>query len=231
MPETAKTQDILLVEDDARTADTVALYLRHGGYRVSVEHDGQKGLDRALAGGFDLLILDWMLPGVDGPEICKQVRAQSDVLILMLTARVAEHERLEGFDVGADDYVAKPFSPREVLARVNAMMRRSRNDTKDYPLLRVGSVTINEEQHRVDVRGERVELTPAEYAILTRLVKARGKVFSRESLLSDCAPDALSRTVDVHIKNLRFKIEEDRGNPRLLHTVFGTGYKFEDVDE
>ena len=224
--DTGSRRRVLVVEDDRRTADTIALYLRHSGYTVFVENDGAQGLERALREPFDLLILDRMLPGVEGSDICRRVREEREVPILMLTARVTEREKLEGFDAGADDYVTKPFSPRELLARVSAMMRRPWSRDNVPETISVGPVVLDPNSGETVVRGETVSLTRSEFQILQKLAMAPGRVYSRAQLLECCGPDALERTVDAHVKNLRSKIELDRANPKLVKTVFGRGYCF-----
>lgn len=240
---------VLIVEDEAKTASTVALYLRHAGIDVEVALDGSTGLEKARSGGragpFDLVILDVLLPGVDGREICRRVRAASAVPIVMVTARATEEDRIEGLDLGADDYMPKPFSPRELVARVRANLRRARmsgdgeaarGDDRPgaAPPIRRGGLTIDLERREarlVDRRGERVaELTAAELALLTSLAERPGAVWSRQRLLArlPAAPGSDGRderTVDAHVKNLRRKLEPDRRRPRYLKTVFGAGYK------
>ena len=218
---------VLVVEDDRTTADLVALYLRHAGFRVSVEHAGDKALARLRDERFDLLIVDVMLPGATGLEICRQVRASGTAGVILLTARTAEADRIEGLELGADDYVPKPFSPRELVARVRAVLRRRPRDTGD--LLVRGDIAIDRATRIVTVRGAPVELTPSEFAILELLAQRPGHVRSRAQLL-EVLPGArgenLERTVDVHIRNLRRKIEREPSDPRVVQTVLGTGYRF-----
>jgi DNA-binding response OmpR family regulator len=218
---------ILVVEDDRTTADLVALYLRHGGFRVHVEHGGDRALARLAEERFDLLVLDVMLPGASGLEICRRVRERQSCAIILLTARTSEEDRIAGLDLGADDYVPKPFSPRELVARVRAVLRR-RPPGADDVLVR-GDLTIDRATRTVTVQGRSVELTPSEFAILEALASRPGHVRSRAQLL-DVLPgertENLERTVDVHVRNLRRKIEAVPAEPRYVLTVLGAGYRF-----
>ncbi len=239
---------VLIVEDEAKTASTVALYLRHAGIDVEVALDGSTGLEKALAGPFDLVILDVLLPGVDGREICRQVRESSAVPIVMVTARATEEDRIEGLDLGADDYVPKPFSPRELVARVRANLRRARMSGEsgesgggtpggDPPTLRRGTLEIDRARHEARLAGRDLGLTAAELELLAALAERPGVVWSRERLLARLpvagrtADGRDLRTVDAHVKNLRRKIEapsreRDAGTRALwVRTVFGAGYK------
>jgi DNA-binding response OmpR family regulator len=218
---------VLVVEDDRTTADLVALYLRHAGFRVHVEHRGDRALERLDEQSFDLLVLDVMIPGASGLEICRRVRERSGSGIILLTARTGEEDRIQGLDLGADDYVPKPFSPRELVARVRAVLRR-RPPGSDQRLVR-GDLTIDRGSRTVSVQGRVVELTPSEFAILEMLATRPGRVRSRAQLL-DALPgersDNLERTVDVHVRNLRRKIEAVPAEPRYVQTVLGAGYRF-----
>jgi DNA-binding response OmpR family regulator len=232
---------VLIVEDEAKTASTVALYLRHAGIDVEVALDGKTGLEKALGEPFDLVVLDVLLPGVDGREICRRVRAASAVPIVMVTARATEEERIEGLDLGADDYVPKPFSPRELVARVRANLRRARLIREaggapgdgGPPPLRRGALEIDRARHEARLAGRPLGLTAAQLELLAALAERPGVVWSRERLLArlPAAPGSNvrdTRTVDAHVKNLRRKLEPDRGGrgrPRYLKTVFGAGYK------
>jgi DNA-binding response OmpR family regulator len=220
---------ILIVEDEAKTASTVALYLRHAGMEVAVASDGRTGLDQARAGGFDLLILDVMLPGIDGREICRAVRAESPVPILLVTARTAEEDRIEGLELGADDYVAKPFSPRELVARVRANLRRARLEAEASPaLLRRGPLVIDRARREARLGGRVLPLTPTELELLTALAERPGVVWTRRRLLErlpGAGAERSDRAIDAHVKNLRAKLEPDLGGPRWVSTVFGVGYK------
>lgn len=230
---------ILIVEDEAKTAATVALYLRHAGMTVEVVQDGAAGLERALGGGFDLLLLDVLLPGVDGREICRRARAASTVPIVLVTARTTEEDRIEGLDLGADDYVSKPFSPRELVARVRANLRRAAlTRGSDGPAeagvapVRRGPLTIDGARREARWGGRRLDLTPTELALLSALAERPGVVWPRERLLARLPAGAAERdprTVDAHVKNLRRKLEPAlRSTPRRerpVRTVFGEGYK------
>ena len=219
---------ILVVDDDAKTVASVRLYLEHAGWAVVSAGDGNEALARAEAKPRpDLVVLDLMLPGLDGFEVCRRLREVSTVPIIMLTARSTEEDRLEGLDLGADDYVIKPFSPRELAARVRAVLRRLPG-AADGPPLRVGDVMLDPARHEVTRGGRRIELTPREFRLLEAMARAPGRAFSRAELLerafgADSA--ALDRTIDAHVVNLRRKLEADSGRPLLIETVFGVGYR------
>jgi two-component system alkaline phosphatase synthesis response regulator PhoP len=225
---------ILVIEDEAKTGAAIELYLRHAGFRVALARSGADGLALARRDRPDLLILDLMLPGIDGLEICRALRAESAVPIIMLTARSTEEDKLRGLDLGADDYVTKPFSPRELVARVRAVLRRSAAalaalaaDTPTEELV-CGELRLDTARCEATLRGEPVALTPAELRLLAALMRAPGRVLTREQLLQRAfgeSHEGLERTIDAHVKNLRRKIEEDRAHPRRLLTVFGHGYK------
>ncbi|HEX7421301.1 MAG TPA: response regulator transcription factor [Thermoanaerobaculia bacterium] len=218
---------ILIVEDDAKTSASIEMYLRHEGYRTELARTGDEGLARARSTKPDLVILDLMLPGLNGLEVCRGIRGSSKTPIIMLTARSTEDDKLRGLDLGADDYVTKPFSPRELVARVRAVLRRTESTDEDK--LMAGDVALDPSTRDVTVRGESVALTAAEFQLLEALVRAPGRVFSRDDLTRRAfgeSYEGLDRTVDVHIKNLRRKIEKDRANPTRIVTVFGVGYKF-----
>ena len=220
---------MLVVEDDRTTADTLQLYLEHAGFEVERAADGEQGLRRALAGDVALLVLDLMLPNLDGLTICRELRQgprASWLPILMLTARAGEDDRIQGLDLGADDYLTKPFSPREVVARVRAILRRSRPDEADGLLVR-GALRIDSRRHRVSWDGLPIELTRTELSLLEALARRPDLVLSRPQLIELALGydfDGDDRTVDAHVKNLRRKLETV--TPRLVHTVFGVGYRF-----
>ena len=214
---------ILIVEDDPKTGSALAMYLRHAGYEPRIAMTGTEGLARARGERPDLVILDLMLPGLNGLEICRALRAESKVPIIMLTARSTEDDKLRGLELGADDYVTKPFSPREVVARVKAVLRRSEEKDAGVPLID-GDLSVDPERHECVVRGQNVDLTAAELRILAAFMRSPGRVFTRDELMH--GEEALDRTIDVHIKNLRKKIEADRANPVRIVTVFGVGYKY-----
>src|SRR5207302_7319213 len=198
-------------------------HLRHAGSEAAVARSGDDGLARARRDPPALVILDLMLPGLNGFEVCRALRASSAVPIIMLTARSTEDDKLRGLELGADDYVTKPFSPREVVARVHAVLRRSETASPLPAVRRHGDLSLDTNARQLVLRGEVVTLTSAEYRILERLLRWPGRVFTRDELMD--GEDARDRTVDVHIKNLRRKIEEDRAHPRRIVTVFGIGYK------
>ena len=221
---------VLIVEDDKKLAELVRLYLERDGYRVVVTHDGRAGLDAARHGHPDLIILDLMLPGVNGLDLCRTVRAECDIPIIMLTAKSTEDDKLAGLDLGADDYITKPFSPREVVARVRAVLRRSPDGKESEPSrITVGDVEIDLGAHTVRLRDQIVSLTPKEFKMITVMAKQPGRAFTRLELLEDVfGPDyeGLERTVDVHVMNLRKKIETDPARPTYVQTVYGVGYRF-----
>lgn len=221
---------ILVVDDDAKTVASVRLYLEHAGYAVDTAADGRAALKRARATpGPDLVVLDRMLPQLDGLVVCRRIRGESGIPVILLTARAAEADRLEGLDLGADDYVTKPFSPRELVARVRAVLRRTQADIPET--LTVGALTIDTGRHEVAVGGRRVELTPREFALLATLARAPGRVFSRQALRERAFggdSDALDRTVDAHVVKLRRKLAAAGAGAPVVETVFGVGYRLGD---
>ena len=224
-------QTILIAEDDPRTVDLLRLYLEHDRYRVLVARDGRAAIDLARTSRPDLVVLDLMLPRVDGLDVCRVLRAESRIPIIMLTARAGEEDRLLGLDLGADDYVVKPFSPRELVARVRVVLRRAADqaDVQLSPLV-FGALILDPARHQVTVRGQPAPLTPTEFQLLSVLAHAPGRVFTREQLLARVFGPAYAgteRTVDVHMMNLRRKIERRPDRPEYVHTVYGIGYKFE----
>ena len=223
---------IVIIEDDAVVAETMELYLRQEGFDVSTARDGVAGLRLASATDTRLVVLDLMIPGLSGIEVCRRLRATSTVPIVMLTARASEDDRLAGFDAGADDYVPKPFSPREVVARVQALLRRSGPPTSPVPLV-AGGLSIDLWGRLVRVDGCPVSLTATEFRVLAALARHPGRVFTREELVARVfGPDydGFDRTVDVHVTNLRKKIERG-GGPRYVLTVHGIGYRLATSDD
>lgn len=232
-------QTILIVEDEVQIAEVVRDYLRRAGYRVLAARDGQTALTLVRREQPDLVVLDLMLPGgMDGLEVCRRIRldpAVAGVPILMLTARVEETDRIVGLELGADDYVTKPFSPREVVSRVRAVLRRAGGERQPRGLLRTGDLMIDLPGHRVTLAGRPLDLTPTEFALLAVLAQNPGRTLTRAQLVDavyDVAYDGYDRAIDSHIKNLRRKVESDPARPRCLLTVYGLGYKFcEAADE
>ncbi len=227
-------QPILIVEDDKKTASLVAMYLEREGFHTLVAHDGKQALDLARVHQPMFVILDLMLPRLDGWEVCRKLRHDSDVPILMLSARGDEVDRVSGLTLGADDYVVKPFSPRELVARVKAILRRGRLEgSRENRVLSRGDLALDEEKRKVSLRGQPVPLTPHEFTLLKSLMSSPGKVFTRDELLSRLYPKedvlVIDRVVDVHIGKLRQKIEEDPSNPRYVLTVRGVGYQFSET--
>ena len=220
---------ILVVDDDQRIVKLVQLYLEKDGYRVLVAHDGLEALRLARQRRPDLVVLDLLLPDLDGLDVCRILRAESKVPIIMLTAKTTEEDRLTGLDVGADDYVTKPFSPRELMARVRAVLRRSGEFVIDgVPEIRLGDLVIDRRGHEVRVGDRAVSLTPTEFRLLTALAEQPGRTFTRLELLDRVFGydfEGFERNVDVHVKNLRKKIEPDPKHPAFLETVYGVGYK------
>ena len=227
---------ILVVDDERKIVDLVRLYLEREGFRVLAAHDGKAALEQARQEKPALIVLDWMLPGLSGVDVCRTLRQESAVPIVMLTARAEETDKLIGLELGADDYVTKPFSPRELVARVRAVLRRSEGaagqGAEQEPVsVTVGEVTADLARHQVRVAGRAVELTPTEFALLATLIQSPGRVYTRLQLLDKALGDSYEgyeRTVDTHIKNLRQKLEPDPAKPRYVLTVYGVGYKFAD---
>jgi DNA-binding response OmpR family regulator len=234
---------ILVVEDDAKTAETVALYLRHDGHAVTVARDGAEGLERATRERWDLVILDRMLPHIEGVEVCARIRERSDVPVIVLTAVAGERDRLDGFAAGADDYVVKPFSPRELVARVRAVLRRAEAGAERRAgVLRVGALTLDDQGRVAYLGRDALPLSPTEYRLLRALAGAPGRVFSRHELVGRALlpdSDADARVIDSHVKNLRRKLARGseaaprpstgaRASAPAVHTVFGVGYKLVD---
>ncbi|MBJ6624606.1 response regulator transcription factor [Streptomyces griseoincarnatus] len=220
---------VLVAEDDEKQAELIRRYLVHAGYAVTVVHDGPTALDMAAHRPPDLLVLDWMLPGLDGLEICRRIRATGDMPLLMLTARSTEDDLLLGLDMGADDYMTKPFRPRELVARIRTLLRRTRQrERAEDVLLEAGPLTVAPDRHEVSVNGRPVNCTPSEFRLLSTLVAAPERVFTRAQLLhciADHGRAVTERTVDMHMVNLRKKIEISPRRPELLLTVHGVGYK------
>jgi DNA-binding response OmpR family regulator len=228
------TPRILLVDDEESLQKLLSYPLRSDGYEVVAAQDGQEALDRFDEGQFDLVVLDVMLPRVDGFDVCRKLRARSAVPIIMLTAKAEEFDKVLGLELGADDYITKPFSMREFRSRVKAVLRRAelvqRDDNGDEPLVQ-GDLAIDFSKRQVEVRGEPVRLTYVEFEILSSLARAPGRVFSRTMLLERLWGDSSyrdPRTIDVHIRHLREKLERDAKSPEYLFTVRGVGYHFRD---
>lgn len=224
---------VLVVEDDRNTAALVATYLEREGFATVVVHDGGQALQAARECNPVFVILDVMLPTMDGWEICRTLRKGSDVPVLMLTAREEEVDRVAGLAMGADDYVVKPFSPRELVERVKAILRRSRPATApSAAVISFDGLELDQEKHSVTRDGRPVALTSSEFKILQALMSSPGKAFSREELLDHCyrhGEAVIDRVIDVHVGKLRQKIEDDTAQPRFILTVRGHGYRFSDT--
>jgi len=223
---------VLVVDDEPRLAALVRAYLEREGFAVVTAADGPTALDLARAHRPDLVVLDVMLPGLDGIEVCRRLRQFSDAYVLMLTARAEEIDKIVGLSVGADDYLTKPFSPRELVARVKALLRRPRafgpTEAALSPPRRFGDLVLDEERHELRHRGAALALTAREFALLATLASQPGRVFTRAQLLARVWGDELydAHVVDVHVANLRKKIEDDPAHPRYVETVRGVGYRF-----
>lgn len=218
--------NILLVDDEIKITEVINAYLDKEGYNTFIAHDGQKALELFNQEEFDLVILDRMLPDISGEEICKRIRETSLVHIIMLTAKTEDDDKIDGFNLGCDDYVCKPFNVKELVLRIKAVFRKIEKEE----IIKVGDeIEVNTLSHEVKIRGTEVSLTNTEYKILLLLVNNQKKIFIREELLELVTEDhyeKFDRIIDVHIKNLRQKIEEDTKKPKIIQTVYGVGYKF-----
>ncbi|MGB4659217.1 MAG: response regulator transcription factor [Mobilitalea sp.] len=223
---------VLIVDDEPKIVEAVAAYLENSGYQAIVAFDGEQGLSLFDKMNPDLVVLDLMLPKISGEEVCKAIRRTSRVPIIMLTAKIEEDDKINGLNIGADDYVTKPFSPRELMARINSLFRRSKEGVS--PLFNMMSWNHNDLEvdlnaHSVKKSGEIVNLTPNEFKLLCAMIKYPKKIFTREELIEiafGADYDGFERTIDSHIKNLRSKIEDDTANPNYIVTIRGVGYKF-----
>jgi len=223
------SQKILVVDDEREIVKLVRAYLEQTGFHVITASDGQEGLTVFRHEKPDLVVLDLNLPRIDGLDVCRTIRRESDTPVIMLTARVEEQDRLIGLELGADDYIVKPFSPREVVARVRAVLRRVKPMPSTPETIAAADVTLDLVRHIASVAGKLLDLTPTEFELLRTLASEPGRAFSRMELLDAAQGEAYEgyeRTIDTHIKNLRVKIEPDPKNPRYILTVYGVGYKF-----
>ena len=223
---------VLVVEDEIEIARVVRDYLRNAGFEVIVVGDGGSAVASVRSAKPDLLVLDLGLPGRDGLDVAREIRRWSDTPIVMLTARGEETDRIVGLEIGADDYVVKPFSPKELVARVRAVLRRTRTAARGDEVVRAGDVEIDTAKMRVSVGGTQVDLTPTEFQLLATLAREPGRVFTRSQLLDavhGVAIESYERAIDAHVKNIRRKIEPEPGSPRYVVTVHGVGYRFADA--
>jgi DNA-binding response OmpR family regulator len=219
---------VLVVDDDVKTVELVKLYLDRDGYQVLTAYNGVEALRLAREGHPDLVVLDLMLPDIDGLEVCRTLRRESDVPIIMLTARTTDQDKLVGLDLGGDDYVTKPFSPKELMARVRAVLRRLPGE-RGPDQIKSGELNMNFKTHEAWLAGRSLNLTTVEFKLLGILAKEPGRVFSRTSLIEEALGydfEGFDRTIDVHVLNLRRKVEADPSHPRYIKTVYGVGYKF-----
>lgn len=221
---------ILIIEDEEKIVEMTANYLVNEGFEVSSASNGLSGLEALNKTTPDLILLDIMLPGMNGFDVCRELRKTSKVPIIMLTAKADEVDKLLGLEFGADDYITKPFSLRELTARIKAVLRRIYSDVSEVgEIISAGSLQVNLGTREVRIAGQSVTLTPTEFNILSLLIKNQGRVFSRLHILESALGDAYEgyeRSIDSHISNLRHKIEIDPSNPRFILTVYGVGYKF-----
>jgi len=227
-------ETVLVVEDDRTTSDLIDMYLKRDGYKVIVAYDGIEGLRMARDANPNLIVLDLSLPGMDGREVCRAIRRESDIPIVMVTARVEEEDRLIGLDLGADDYVTKPFSPRELTARIRAVLRRSNrssSEESEADELKWSDIWVDQGKHSVRVRSNHIELTPTEFNILVLLMQRPGRVFTRGQVIDQVFGydfEGFDRSVDAHMSNLRRKVEEGVASGTYIKTIYGVGYKLAD---
>jgi len=218
---------VLVVDDDVKTVELVKLYLNRDGYRVLTAYDGNDALRIARESKPDLIVLDLMLPGMNGFDVCRILRKESDVPIIMLTAMTTDDDRLTGLNLGADDYVTKPFSPRELAARVRAVLRRLPGE-RGPEKIEHGALTVDFLKHEAYLDGKPLNLTPIEFKVLGALIKEPGRVFSRAQIIEKALGhdfDSFDRTIDVHILKLRRKLEPNPHHPKYIKTIYGAGYK------
>ncbi|MCC6904678.1 MAG: response regulator transcription factor [Anaerolineae bacterium] len=224
------SKTILVVDDKQSLRQLVRSYLEQEGYRVVEASDGREAIFVARHEKPDLIILDIMMPEMDGYEFMRIFSKEADIPVIMLTARIEENDRVLGLEIGADDYLAKPFSMRELAARVRAVLRRSERGPAESDMLRAGNITVDRAGHLVTIDSAPVALTPSEFDLLVILMASPGRAFSRGELLERLQRgmvfEGVERTIDVHIRNLRTKVEEDPGNPQYIQTVYGIGYRF-----
>jgi two-component system response regulator BaeR len=221
---------ILIVEDEPKLAAVLSDYLRAASYETEIVGDGLAVIPAVQRLKPDLVLLDLMLPGRDGLEVCRELRVTSDVPIIMVTARVEEIDRLLGLEMGADDYLCKPFSPREVVARVRAILRRARGPANGGAQADVNGLVVDESQYQARLDGQTLDLTPVEFRLLSALASPAGQIFSRDRLLDHLYDDhrvVTDRTVDSHVKNLRRKLEAVRPDQDLIRSIYGVGYRLE----
>ncbi len=231
----ARPTRVLIIEDQVKIVHWLAAFLQQAGFEVLTAFDGASGLHLARSEQPDVVILDLMLPDMDGLDVCRAIRQRSDVFIVMVTARVEETDRLIGLEMGADDYITKPFSPREVVARIRALLRRASGLLKPAgKVYTCGALMLDPARRVCLLDGAPVNLTPTEFSILEVLMRQPGIPFTRERLIAEALGydyAGYERTIDVHIRNLRRKIESDSQNPRFIQTVFGIGYRFAESEE
>ncbi|UCD10071.1 MAG: response regulator transcription factor [Dehalococcoidales bacterium] len=224
---------VLVVDDDEKTVELVKLYLNRDGYRVDTAYNGLDALELARNNHPDLIVLDLMLPGMDGLEVCRTLRQESDVPIIMLTARSTDQDKLTGLEIGADDYVTKPFSPRELAARVRVVLRRMPGE-RGPDVITHGNLIVDFLKHEASIDGKRIPLTEIEFKLLGTLIREPGRVFSRAEIIDKALGygfEGFDRTIDVHILNIRRKMEDDPTKPRYIKTVYGAGYKLIEVPD
>jgi two-component system, OmpR family, alkaline phosphatase synthesis response regulator PhoP len=224
----------MVVDDEPKIVQLARDYLEHAGFAVVVAHDGQAALATARAEHPDLIVLDLGLPQLDGLDVARTLRRDSNVPIVMLTGRSEESDKLVGLEIGADDYVTKPFSPKELVARVRAVLRRSERPRTDDEFVRVGDVELDMPRMRATVAERPIELTPTEFQLVATMAREPGRVFTRAQLLDavhGVAFESYERAIDAHVKNIRHKLEPEPARPRYLLTVYGVGYRFAELDE
>jgi DNA-binding response OmpR family regulator len=225
---------VMVVDDEPKIVQLARDYLEHAGFAVLVAHDGTAALATARARKPDLVVLDLGLPELDGLDVARTLRAESNVPIVMLTGRSEESDKLVGLELGADDYVTKPFSPKELVARVRAVLRRTERPREEAEVVRVGDVALDIPRMRTTVADRGVDLTPTEFQLVVTMAREPGRVFTRAQLLDavhGVAFESYERAIDAHVKNIRHKLEPDPARPRYLLTVYGVGYRFAEPDE